>query len=195
MTVTDEPDVDAEQALWQRRMQALTMRNAGATYARIAATLGVSIGTARKDIRLAYREVLNETPEDMLARQRSVLLDVVRVNYPAMLQQDKAATGHIMDALAHEAKLFGLYAPTRVNVGVSDVQFAEQTAELLDKLGLDVPKELAGAREPLPIDGEVVDVPPIPDAEITEEPDAARHDATDPEPDEQPSRPPGWSNL
>lgn len=124
-----ERPVDEE--LWERRMKVLTMRNAGATYQRIADQLGISTVTARKDLQRAYREVLNDTPEDMLARQRSVLLDITRANYAAALQGDKDAAMTIIKGLEQEAKLFGLYAPTRALIGVSDVEFAEQAAALI----------------------------------------------------------------
>jgi len=134
-----------DETLWERRMRALTMRNAGATYAKIAEQFGVSTLTVRKDVRLALREVVSETAEDMVARQRGILLDMTRANYPAALQGDMAAQSAIVKCLEHEAKLFGLYAPTRVNVGVSDTEFAAQAAELIAALGLEPPRELRSA--------------------------------------------------
>lgn len=186
-----------DETLWERRMRALTMRNAGATYHRIAQQLGVSTATARKDVRLALREVINETAEDMLARQRSILHDVVRTNYPAMLQRDNDATKHVIDSLKHEAQLFGLYAPTRVAVGVSDTEFAEQTAELMGKLGLEPPKELIKNIPAPTIDAEVVE-PEVPQQDsFTTPTDLETPDADTPvdpsAPDVDPAD--GWSNL
>lgn len=134
-----------DETLWERRMRALTMRNAGATYAKIAEQLGVSTVIVRKDVRLALREVVSETAEDMVARQRAILLDVTRANYPAALQGDLGAQSAIVKCLEHEAKLFGLYAPTKVAVGVSDTEFASQAAELISALGLEPPRELIAA--------------------------------------------------
>lgn len=131
-------------------MRALTMRNAGATYAKIAEQFGVTTVTIRKDVRLALREVVSETAEDMVSRQRAILLDMTRANYPAALQGDLGAQSAIVKCLEHEAKLFGLYAPTRVAVGVSDTEFASQAAELIAALGLEPPRELVRA--------EVIDV-------------------------------------
>lgn len=169
MTIPISPDDFAngerpnDETLWERRIRALTMRNAGATYQRIAAQLNITIPTARKDVRYALREVINETAEDMLARQRSVLLDIQRVNYPAALRGDKEAQTMILKALDHEAKLFGLNAPTRVAVGVSDTEFAEQAAELIESLGLQPPQELKRAPEPDIIDVHITDIDPPPD--------------------------------
>lgn len=150
----ERPD---DETLWERRIRALTLRNAGATYQRIASQLNISIPTARKDVRYALREVINETSEDMLARQRSVLLDIQRINYPAALRGDRDAQNMIIKALEHEARLFGLYAPTRVAVGVSDTEFAEQAAELIESLGLQPPTELRRSAHEDVLDAEVID--------------------------------------
>lgn len=148
-----------DEALWERRLRALTMRNAGATFQRIADQMGLSAATVRNDVRMALREVVSETAEDMVARQRSILLDMTRSLYPNALQGDLDAQKQIIRILDHEAKLFGLYAPTRVNVGVSDTEFAEQAAELIAQLGLEPPRELMrGVRRPEAIPGEVLDV-------------------------------------
>jgi hypothetical protein len=131
-----------DEELWERRMRALTLRNMGCTFSVIAAELGVSATVARADVRVAYREVLNETTEDFVARQRSVLLDCQRGAYPLAMQGDKDSIMAIVRCLEQEAKLLGLYAPARMAVGISDVDFAEQAAELISKLGLTPPKEL-----------------------------------------------------
>lgn len=181
-----------DETLWERRMRALTMRNAGATYAKIAEQLGVSTLTVRKDVRLALREVIAETAEDMVARQRAVLLDMTRANYPAALQGDLGAQNAIVRCLEHEAKLFGLYAPTRVAVGVSDTEFASQAAELITALGLEPPAELARVLPgPEVIDAETIETDTEVPASSTIDPgpsepagDANSEDADD-----------AWSNL
>lgn len=141
-----EPPVDEE--LWERRMSALTLRNAGGTFQQIATQLHISPSIARADVRLALREVLSETTEDFIARQRSVLLDMQRGAYPAALRGDRDAIVSIVKCLEQEAKLLGLYAPTRQVVGISDVDFAEQAADLIARLGLTPPRELTGNRVP-----------------------------------------------
>lgn len=131
-----------DEELWERRMRALTLRNAGGTFSQIAAQLHISATVARADVRLALREVLSETTEDFIARQRSVLLDCQRGAYPGALSGDKDSIMAIVRCLEQEAKLLGLYAPVRQVVGISDVDFAEQAAELITKLKLQPPKEL-----------------------------------------------------
>lgn len=154
------PEID--EALIERRMKVLTLRNAGATFSAIAGQVGVSVATARKDLARAYRYVLDETPEDMLARQRAVLMDLTRANYPAALRGDKDAGTMILRFLEQEAKLFGLYAPTRVLAAVGEYEFAEQASALIESITAIDPsafKELETARDHARarqvIDGEV----------------------------------------
>lgn len=162
MTVADvaAAHVAEDETLWERRMRALTMRNAGATYRQVAEKIGVSPAQARKDVSLALREVVAESTDDMISRQRSILFDIQRANYSAAASGDIDAAKLILSTLEREAKLFGLDAPTRVNVGVSDVEFAEKTATLIESLGLRPPKELATMsarlREDAALDAEIV---------------------------------------
>lgn len=148
-------------SVWDRRMKALTMRNAGATFPRIAEQLGVSEMTVRNDIHKAVQEVVRMPVDQMVDRQRAILLDITRVNYPAAMGGDREAQGVLLRVLEHEAKLFGLYAPARVTVGISEQEFAAQAAELLTVLGTEPLRELAGsaytaADETPPLDAEIV---------------------------------------
>lgn len=162
-----------DEELWERRMKALTLRNAGYTFAVIAAQLGISATVVRADVRLAMREVLSETVEEAVARQVSVLRDMQHGAYSGAMTGDKDSIMAIVRCLEQEAKLKGLYAPARLAVGISDVDFAEQAAVLFEKLGQAVPKELmtnahrdsgiaatmagmAGSNDPVDV-GEIVD--------------------------------------
>jgi len=150
--------IAADETLYERRIRSLTLRNAGATYNQIAEKTGVSLPTARKDVAAALREIVAETAEDMIARQRAVLFDIQRANYAAAASGDIDAARIILSTLEREARLFGLDAPTRVNVGVSDVEFAEKTALLITSLGLTPPKAiLAALGERETVDAEVFD--------------------------------------
>jgi hypothetical protein len=195
MTVQVTPDDVAfgtpalDETLWERRMRALTLRNAGWTYARIGDQQGTNAQTARNDVRKALREVINETAEDMLARQRAVLADLQRAHYPAALQGDVAATATVLKCLDHEAKLFGLFAPARVNVGVTDTEFAAQAVELITALGLTPMPEL---ERTLRNHTEVIEA----DTTDKETDDDVAPDAEQPEPDGAPGpEPDDWSNL
>ncbi|WAB09241.1 helix-turn-helix DNA binding domain protein [Gordonia phage LittleMunchkin] len=135
MTVTStdvaESSSAVDETIFERRMKALTLRNAGATYTQIAEKTGVSIPTARKDVRMALREVVNEPAEDMIARQRAVLHDLHKAHFPNALRGDIDATRMVLETLKIEAQLFGLNAPQRMSVGVTDMEFAEQAVELI----------------------------------------------------------------
>lgn len=162
MTADAEAALPEDAAVFERQAKALTLRNAGATWKQVAERLGCSVAKAQSTVRAALREVIAESAEDMIARQRSVLLDIQRANYKRAMDGDVDATRLILSSLEREAKLFGLDAPTRVSVGVSDVEFAERTASLIESLGLEPPRELLRSRSSAVLDVEVVDEPAVP---------------------------------
>lgn len=144
---TPDPDEPTEgtaefEPLWERRMQALSLRNGGMTFAQIAEFQKISPGQARRDVAWAKRHVAGEDIEDIIATQRSVIIDMRRANYQSMLQGDKDASATILKGLDHEAKLLGLYAPVRVQTGPSHVEFSERAAELIKAVSPDTLKEL-----------------------------------------------------
>lgn len=155
MTLEVTPDdianaTPAEDAsVWDRKMRALTLRNAGATYARIAETLNITEIRARKDVQQAIKEVVRLPVDQMVDRQRAILLDITRRNYQAAMDGDREAQGVIIRCLEHEAKLYGLYAPARVAIGISEAEFGQQAADLLQLVGTAPLAELAG----LPTEG------------------------------------------
>lgn len=142
----------------ERAARALTMRNAGATYTRIAEQLGISEQQVKNDITRAIKEWVRVPAEQMVDRQRAILLDIMRVEYPAAMDVNSPrhyqAQEKVLEVLAHEAKLHGLYAPTKVNFGISEAEFARQAAELLQVTGVRPLLELARIDEP--VDAEVV---------------------------------------
>lgn len=156
--------------LFERRMQVLSLRNGGMTYRAIASGLGISPDTARRDEIWARRYIGRDDIEAVINTQRSIILDGRRANYRAYLSGDKDATVAIFKGLDHEAKLLGLYAPTRIQTGPSHVDFAEQAAELIAQVSPNTLKELLRGTaidpnvqrvDPEPVDVEVVDeVPP-----------------------------------
>ena len=152
-----EAELPEDAALWERRLKALTMRNAGATFPRIAEQLGVSVKTARVDVRKAIAEIVHLPVDQMVDRQRAILLDITRVNYPAAMSGDREAQQVLLRVLEHEARLYGLYAPARVNVGISESEFASQAAELLQVLGTEPLRELAGEPPLPPLDAELAE--------------------------------------
>lgn len=132
------------------------MRNAGATYARIAEQLGISEQQVKNDITRAIKEWVRVPAEQMVDRQRAILLDIMRVEYPAAMDVNSPrhyqAQEKVLEVLAHEAKLHGLYAPTKVNFGISEAEFARQAAELLQVTGTRPLLELARVDEPVEVE-------------------------------------------
>lgn len=130
------------ETLWERRMQALSLRNGGMTFSQIATFQKVSPAQARRDVEWAKRHIAGDDIESIISVQRSVIIDMRRANYQAMLQGDKDASATILKGLDHEAKLLGLYAPVRVTTGPSHVEFSERAAELIKQVSPNTIKEL-----------------------------------------------------
>lgn len=120
--------------LIERRAKVMFLRNAGATWAAIAKECGVSEATARKDYQVVCRDINNEQPANIVARHRAVIFDIQRANYKAMMNGNVKAATVILRALDRESRLLGLDAPTRILAGVSDVEFANEAARLIERI-------------------------------------------------------------
>lgn len=155
-----DPVID--ETLYERRMRALTLRIAGGTFAQIAHQLKVSPATARKDVEAAKREIVAESAEGMIAEELAALRAVRHANMKAAVSGDIDAGRLVLATSTEIRKLFGLDAPSRVSVGVNDIEFAERTAALIESLGLEPPRELVKNlhRE----DANVVDAEVVPDS-------------------------------
>lgn len=194
MTVSDD-DIGhmLDEELLARRTKVMFLRNAGATWQAISKEVSVSIATCRKDYQVVCRDINNEQPADVVARHRAVIFDIQRANYPAMMRGDKDAAATILRALDREAKLLGLDAPTRILAGVSDVEFANEAARLIERITTLDPttmKELGRATSsgPQVIDAEPADIPA----------DQAGHPQAAPMPGAAPGADDGdddWSNI
>ena len=227
-TVTAMADPDDEhtdelaelrERLMVRRTRVMFMRNAGATWPTIAAEVGVSEATCRKDYAVVCRDINAEQPANIVARHRAVIFDIQRANYPAMMNGDKDAAATILKALDREAKLLGLDAPTKLLASVSGEDFANEAARLIARINELDPttmKELTrdrSAEQAAYIDAEAVDqpdgVPPAQDSAADGDgagsapasgPDAsAGHEAGRARgvqgPAFDPDDPTGWSNI
>lgn len=199
-----------DETLWERRWQAVSMRNGGMTFDQIATVQKISAAQVRKDVALAKREIMAEPVEDMVARQRSVLLDLQRAMYPKALGGDTKATTAIIKGLEQEAKLLGLYRPAQVHIGVSDNQFRDRATELILALRPDTLKELTNGRHTIgnqgdpartePVDAEVVQLPGTVAGEPSDggdEPAAGEPAPPTPGPADANAAPEddGWANL
>lgn len=149
--------------LLMRRTTVMFMRNAGSTWPTIAAEVGVSEATCRKDYAVVCRDINAEQPANIVARHRAVIFDIQRANYPAMMRGDKDAAQTILKALDREAKLLGLDAPTKLLASVSGEEFANEAARLIARITELDPTTMKGltrvTRQPDIIDAEAVDQP------------------------------------
>lgn len=145
----------------ERRAKALTMRNAGATYERIADQLGIPVHRVQSDVSYAIRNWVRVPAEQMVDRQRAIFLDILRVEYPAAMDPSSPrhyqALDRVLEVLRDERKLFGLDAPQKISLGISEQEFAERAAELLKVTGTRPLLELAGQQEDV-VDAQVVEV-------------------------------------
>lgn len=205
---TDPAPID--ETLWERRMQAVSLRNGGMTFAQIAAVQGISPAMVRRDIEAALRDYMSGQMDLLIASHRSIVADMRRANYPGMLRGEKEPAKTILDGMAHEAKLLGMYAPTRVVTGVNEVEFSERFVELINAVSPNTLKELlsgairrnAADHADDPVDAEVVADPgdhgqgPGGGAgdELDPGPGVVEPD-TGPLPDPGPAADDGWSNL
>lgn len=156
----------AQLARDERAARALRLRLTGASYQAIADQLGCSIDTVARDIGRWRREVVREPAEQMVAEQRAMLANLRQRAYTLGLQGDMAAIDRVVKLLDHEAKLFGLYSPTRVALGTVEEDFAVTAAKLMREIGVVPPAELDRAPAP---DAPAVTGPTVLDAEVVEE--------------------------
>lgn len=155
----------------QRALAALDLYIAGNSYAEIGRRLGYRdhSGPHRAISRLLDRRETEGV--DMLRRVHGArLTELLRAVWPRAVSGDLDAVKSALSILSDIAKLHGLNAPERVNVGISETEFASQAAELLAVVGPGPLRELA--RTP-----EAVRALPVVDGELV-------HSGTD-----------GWSNL
>lgn len=169
MSVTDDDISELINAeLLERRTKVMFLRNAGATLQAIAKEVEVSVTTVRKDLALVRRDINNEQPTDVIARHRAVIFDVQRANYPAMMRGDVKAATVILKALHREANLLGLDAPTRILAGVSDVEFSNEAARLIERITALDPatlRELERVNRRHTADATIIDADTAPDPE------------------------------
>lgn len=195
VAMADDPEDHhaVDETLYERRTQAVSLRNAGMTFQQIANIQHISPAMVRRDVETALREHMSGQLDQIIAKHRSVLMDMQRANYGAMLaggSNGKDAAAVILKGLEHEAKLLGLYAPTRVVTGVQEVEFSERFVQLVSLIKPDTLKELlrgANVRpEPdrptdadsEPVDAEVVQLHP--DGTAVATPPAGQADAPAP---------------
>jgi hypothetical protein len=148
-TGADDVGLEEELRRSEKRAAAIRLRNAGASLAKIALTLGYADSKAAgSDIDVGLRELILVPAGEMVGRQQQLIMDMTRACYTNAVSGDTDAVNAIRQLMDHQAKLFGLYAPSRHRVVTEEVNFAEEAASLMKDLGVDV----------------AIDVPPTIDA-------------------------------
>lgn len=196
----ERPD---DETLWERRHTAVTLRNAGQTFTQIGNALQISPAQARRDVERAVRDYMEGQLDMIIGQHRAILADIRKANYPLMLSGNRDAAKSILDGLTHEAKLLGMYAPTRVVTGVSEGEFSERFLELIEAVSPDTLKEMLSGTlrrkaadstsDPdAPVDAEIV-----PEPVGTDDPDDGGQGDGCPGPDEsEPTpKPPNWGGA
>ena len=154
MTVSDDDLTNLlNEELFARRVKVLFLSNAGATIAKIAEECGVSSATVRKDLEIAKRQYLNETPDQRRAVQMSIIHDMRKANYPAMMRGDVDAANVILRGMKQEASLFGLFPKVLEVPGIDSVSAANEAAALIERIAQIDPqglKEITRGQSELP---------------------------------------------
>jgi hypothetical protein len=161
MTVSDD-DLNnlLNEELFARRVKALMLSNMGATIAQIAEECEVSSGTVRRDLDIAKRQYLSDNPDQRRAVHVSIIHDMRKANYPAMMRGDVDAANIILKGLKHEGNLFGLFPKVIEVPGIDTVQFANEAAALIERIAQIDPnglKEITNGHTE-PMDVETVEV-------------------------------------
>ncbi|MCB1773861.1 MAG: hypothetical protein KDI88_09610 [Gammaproteobacteria bacterium] len=100
----------------ERRREALKMRIEGKTLQQIGDALGITRQAAGKSIRAALIQLGEETREDsetLRALQQARIEHAIRMVWPDIENGRLTAIDRLVKLLDQQARLFGLYAPTR----------------------------------------------------------------------------------
>lgn len=100
-----------------RQLQALELRKAGLTYARIAEICGYAskIG-AHKAVQAAIRSTLREVAEDVRSLEIDRLDALLTGVYPQAIKGNQGAIDRVLRIMERRAKLLGLDAPAESRI-------------------------------------------------------------------------------
>ena len=103
----------------QRERQALELRMAGATYAKIAEALGISVAGAHGAVMRALKrlnEKVTEDAEEMRRLELERLDSLMLTLWPQAKRGNQGAIDRILRIMKRRAELLGLDAPARTDV-------------------------------------------------------------------------------
>ena len=127
--------------LMERRIRAVSLRRAGASYRDIARSLGVSTGRAWSLVDEALRAVLVDGTERLRQIEGERLDDAQRALWPAVLSGDVRAVDVFVRLSARRARMFGLdvEAESEVDREMRDA-YREQVEAFLATIVVTTPK-------------------------------------------------------
>lgn len=107
----------------ERRVLALNMRRAGATYATIGAALGIAENSALRLVQRALNAMQRESADGVRRMELERLDAMWAAAWPGIELGDPAAIRSGISIMERRAKLLGLDAPTQTQVAqISEVQ-------------------------------------------------------------------------
>lgn len=115
-----------------RAAAALRLRATGVSFAEIAAQLGYpSENAANKAVLTALRREVHEEANQLRTLEGLRLDDLHAAAWDKAMTGDPAAIGCVLRIMERRARLFGLDAPQRVDVGRSDIDLDGAVDQLL----------------------------------------------------------------
>ncbi|BAX97127.1 hypothetical protein MSTE_01810 [Mycobacteroides stephanolepidis] len=134
MSIPDRPEAEER----QRAAHALDLRTSGMTYAAVAVELGYSDESGpRKAVDRLLSRIEHEGASELRQLEGQRLDAMQRAIWTQACEGDIDSIKAVLSVMARRAKLFGIDAPQRVQVGadpVSDRQYAERLTELVGGL-------------------------------------------------------------
>ena len=99
-----------------RRIQALDLRLAGASYRQIGDTLGVSHVQAMRDVSKMVSEYATEPADEVRKAEAARLDKLMLAHWPRAIQGDVRATTIVLQIMDRRARLLGIDTPQRIDI-------------------------------------------------------------------------------
>src|SRR3990167_1072450 len=113
---TDALETGYDNGQFQRRLKALELRLAGASYRQIGESLGIHYTTARDHVQVMLQEHAR-APADAVPNAEIARLDrLLLAHWPLAIKADPKATATVLSIMDRRARLLGLGAPQRVDL-------------------------------------------------------------------------------
>lgn len=129
--MSQTPNGDARKlTLAEKRDQALSLRLTGATYQNIADVMSVSKSTVKRWIDAAIDGVDKENAKALIVLENERLNRAQRAIWPAVARGQLGAVDRLLRIQERRARLNGLDAPQKVDLGAADIDLAQVAKEI-----------------------------------------------------------------